>query len=51
MFRYGEKVVIRDSSKIDGAHGIVYQVKDGQVLVLIEREVMWLVNETQLERE
>jgi len=49
MFRYGEKVVVRDGSKLDGSSGIVYSVKDGQVMVLIDREVLWPVAETQLE--
>lgn len=41
MFRYGERVVIRDGSKLDCSLEIVYRVKDGQVMVLIDREVNW----------
>jgi hypothetical protein len=51
MFRYGEKVVIRDGSKLDGSCGIVYSVKDGQVMVLVDREVLWPVAETHLESQ
>lgn len=47
---YGEKVVIRDGSKLDGSEGIVFRAKDGEVQVLLDREVFWLVAEQQLER-
>ena len=50
MFRYGDKVVIRDGSPLDGYAGIVYSSKDGQVQVLLDREVFWLVAEHRLER-
>lgn len=49
MFRYGQKVVIRDGSLLDGASGVVYRAKDGPILVLIDREVLWPVSEEQLE--
>lgn len=51
MFRYGDKVTIRDGSRLDGAVGTVYQVKDGLVLVLVDREVFWPVNADCLTRE
>jgi hypothetical protein len=47
--RYGDQVVIRDGSLLDGAEGIVYSVKDGQVQVLLDREVFWMVMEQWLE--
>ena len=50
MFRYGEKVTIRDDTALAGCQGLVYSVKDGQVLVLLDREVFWEVSERQLER-
>ena len=49
MFRYGDKVVIRDGSPLDGCAGIVYSTKDGLVQVLIDREVFWMVAERKLE--
>lgn len=49
MFRYGQKVVIRDGSKLDGAVGVVYRVNHGEVQVLIDREVFWIVSEPLLE--
>lgn len=51
MIRYGDKVVIRDGSLLDGAAGVVYKIRDGEVQVLIDREVFWLVAEDQLEPE
>lgn len=49
MFRYGEKVIIRDGSGLDGMAGLVYSVKDGLVQVLLDREVFWMVMENCLE--
>jgi hypothetical protein len=49
MVRYGSKVIIRDGSQLDGTAGIVYHVKDGQVAVLLDREVLWVVRAQQLE--
>lgn len=46
--RYGAKVIIRDGSKLDGCEGIVFRSKDGEVQVLLDREVFWLVAEQQL---
>lgn len=50
MFRYGDKVIIRDGSMLDGAAGIVYRVNAGEVQVLLDREVFWIVSETRLEQ-
>jgi ribosomal protein L24 len=49
MVRFGDKVVIRDGSLLDGAEGIVYSVKEGQIQVLLDREVFWMVKEPCLE--
>jgi hypothetical protein len=46
--RYGARVVIRDGSKLDGCEGIVFRTKDGEVQVLLDREVFWMVAEQQL---
>ena len=48
-FKYGAKVIIRDGSLLDGTPGVVYSVKDGRVLVLIDREVFWEVSEQWLD--
>jgi len=39
--RYGETVVIRDGSCLDGISGSICQSKDGIALVLIDRKVLW----------
>lgn len=46
--RYGDKVLIRDGSRLDGTEGLVFRVKDGEVQVLLDREVFWIVAEQQL---
>lgn len=46
---YGARVVIRDGSRLDGAEGIVFRVKEGVAQVLLDREVFWLVDERDLE--
>ena len=48
-YRYGDKVIIRDGSSLDGTVGIAYNVKEGRVLVLLDREVFWEVSEQWLE--
>ena len=50
MFRYGDKVIIRDGSMLDGSVGIVYRVNDNEVQVLLDREVFWIVSEPRLEQ-
>lgn len=48
--RYGDKVMICDGSRLDGCEGVVFRTKGGEVQVLLDREVFWLVTEQQLER-
>ena len=43
MFQYGNKVVIRDRSSLDGVEGIVYRVEEERISVLLDREVIWHV--------
>ncbi|MDT8442037.1 MAG: hypothetical protein RQ723_10295 [Desulfuromonadales bacterium] len=50
MIRYGDKVIVRDLSEVDGCSGVVYKVVDAQMVhVLLDREVIWPVNISQLE--
>ena len=49
MFRYGDKVVIRDGTGLDGAVGIVFRVNPEGIHVLLDREVFWVVAAHQLE--
>jgi len=43
MVRYGNTVMIRDGSPLEGAVGIAYDVKPERILVLLDREVFWAV--------
>lgn len=49
MFKFGEKVVIRDGSKVDGLTGLVYRVEEDRISVLLEKEVIWHVEPDKLE--
>lgn len=49
MFKYGEKVIIRDGSLLDGAQGVVYRIGEQQISVLLEKEVVWHVEPGSLE--
>lgn len=50
MFKFGDKVVIRDGSRLDGVVGIVYRVETEQISVLLDKEVIWPVKPDLLER-
>ncbi|PLX87875.1 MAG: hypothetical protein C0614_02765 [Desulfuromonas sp.] len=50
MIKYGDKVIIRDGSRLDGCVGIVYKlVDDQQAHVLLDREVVWPIRIKDLE--
>ena len=49
MYKFGDKVVIRDGSELNGVTGIVYQIDEDKVFVLIDKEVIWPVNSCDLE--
>lgn len=49
MFKFGEKVIIRDGSKVDGLAGLVYRVEEDRISVLLDREVIWHVEPDKLE--
>lgn len=49
MFKFGDKVIIRDGTRLDGTPGIVYRIERDQVSVLLEREVIWPVDQVNLE--
>ena len=38
--KFGDKVIIRDGSKIDGCVGIVYRLEEETVYVLLDKEVI-----------
>jgi hypothetical protein len=49
MFKYGDKVKIMDGSSLNECEGVVYQIKDDKVYVLIDKEVMWPVTADALD--
>lgn len=46
---FGDQVIIRDGSLVDGCIGIVYRLEEECVFVLLEREVLWPVPHHSLE--
>ena len=44
MYKFGDKVVIRDRSALDGVEGIIYQIKEDRVSILLDKEVIWHVD-------
>ena len=50
MLKFGDKVIIRDKSALEGVEGVVYRIGDGQVTVLLDREVLWPVDQSDLEK-
>lgn len=49
MYKFGDKVVIRDGSELDGVVGIVYHIDEDKISVLIDKEVIWHVDSCDLE--
>ena len=47
--KFGDKVTIRDGSLRDGSAGIIYRLEEGKAVVLLDKEVLWPVAETDLE--
>ena len=47
--KFGDKVIIRDGSLLDGSNGIVYRLEEGKAVVLLDKEVLWPVAEGDLE--
>lgn len=48
--KFGDKVIIRDNSVLDGVEGVIYRIRDGRVLVLLDKEVLWPVDQSDLEK-
>ena len=47
--KFGDKVKINDGSKVDGCIGIIYRLEEGKVVVLLDKEVLWPVDQHCLE--
>ena len=50
MLKFGDKVIIRDKSALEGVEGVVYRIAGGQITVLLDREVLWPVDQCDLEK-
>lgn len=50
MLKFGDKVMVRDGSALDGVEGVIYSIGDGNVVVLLDREVLWPVDQCDLEK-
>jgi hypothetical protein len=47
--KFGDKVKVKDSSRLDGSIGIVYRLEGENALVLLDKEVLWPVAQDKLE--
>ena len=47
--KFGDKVVVRDGSKLDGCIGVVYRLDGERAFVLLDKEVLWPVEQHSLE--
>ena len=50
MLKFGDKVIIRDKSALEGVEGVVYRIADEKVFVLLDKEVIWPVDHSDLEQ-
>jgi len=50
MLKFGDKVIIRDGSALDGVEGVVYRIADRTISVLLDREVIWPVDPDRVEK-
>ena len=48
--KFGDKVIIKDDSALDGVEGVVYRIGNGRVTVLLDKEVLWPVDQRDLEK-
>ena len=48
--KFGDKVIIKDNSALDGVEGVVYRIGNGRVMVLLDKEVLWPVDQSDLEK-
>ncbi len=47
--KFGDKVTVKDGSLVDGCVGIVYRLEDEKAVVLLDKEVLWTVEQLSLE--
>lgn len=46
--KFGDKVTIKDGSLLEGSNGIIYRLEEGKAVVLLDKEVLWPVAESDL---
>ncbi len=49
QMKFGDKVKIKDGSQVDGCVGIVYRIETRRTFILLDREVLWPVEQHSLE--
>ena len=47
--KFGDKVIIRDGTLLDGCIGIIYRLEEEKAVVLLDKEVLWPVEQYSLE--
>ena len=50
MLKFGDKVIIRDNSVLHGIEGVVYRIDAEKISVLLDKEVIWPVEQCHLEK-
>jgi|GEM_PF-3238840 len=48
--KFGDKVIIKDRSALDGVEGVVYRIDGEKISVLLDKEVIWPVDHSDLEQ-
>lgn len=46
--KYGDKIIVRDGSRVDGCVGVVSRLEDEKVHLLLDKEVPWTVRRDRL---
>lgn len=47
--KFGDKVMVKDGSQVDGSIGIVYSMEEERAIVLLDKEVLWPVSQKNLD--
>ena len=48
--KFGDKVIVKDRSALDGVQGVVYRIDGEKISVLLDKEVIWPVDHSDLEK-
>jgi len=47
--KFGDKVIIKDGSSLEGSIGVIYRLEAGKAVVLLDKEALWPVEQDKLE--